>query len=65
MTCMLTGALKFIVGGREVVVRGGDVLQIPSWVEHEVEVLEDTTAIDVFSPVRQDWVDGTDDYFRR
>ena len=65
MTCLLSGALKFIAGGREVVVRAGDVLQIPSWLEHEVEVLEDASVMDVFSPVRQDWVDKTDDYFRR
>jgi len=33
--------------------------------EHEVHVLQDAYAIDVFSPVRQDWIDRTDDYFRR
>jgi len=27
--------------------------------------LEDSFVIDVFSPVRQDWIDKTDDYFRR
>lgn len=30
-----------------------------------VEVLEDCVAIDVFTPVRQDWIDGTDTYVRR
>lgn len=65
MTCLLRGVLKFLVDGREFVIRAGDVLQIPSWSEHSVEVLEDASAIDVFSPVRQDWVDKTDDYFRR
>ena len=29
------------------------------------EAVEDTLAIDVFSPVRQDWIDKTDTYFRR
>jgi quercetin dioxygenase-like cupin family protein len=65
ITQVLRGALKFAIDGREIVLREGDVLQIPSWIEHEVEVLEDTFAIDVFSPVRQDWIDKTDDYFRR
>ena len=65
ITQVLKGVLKFAIDGREIIMREGDVLQIPSWVEHEVEVLEDTFAIDVFSPVRQDWVDKTDDYFRR
>jgi quercetin dioxygenase-like cupin family protein len=60
---IVSGALKFKVSGQEIVVRGGEVIQIPSWVEHEVEILEDTIAIDVFSPVRQDWIDKRDSYF--
>lgn len=63
VTCVLSGALKFRFDGKEIVARGGDVVQIPSWAEHEVEILEDTIAIDVFSPVRQDWIDKTDKYF--
>ena len=35
-------------------------MQIPGNVAHEVEVLEDTIVVDVFSPVRQDWIDKTD-----
>jgi quercetin dioxygenase-like cupin family protein len=65
ITQVLTGALKFMIDGSEVVLRDGDVLQIPSWMEHEVQVLEDTLVIDVFSPLRQDWINKTDDYFRR
>ena len=40
-------------------------MQIPGFVAHEVEALEDSTALDIFSPIRQDWIDKTDDYFRR
>jgi len=40
-------------------------MQIPGNVPHGVDVLEDTLVIDVFSPVRQDWIDKTDTYFRR
>ena len=65
VSCVLSGALKFHFDGRELVVRSGEVVQIPGNVAHEVEVLEDTTVMDVFSPVRQDWLDGTDHYFRR
>jgi len=65
VTSVLSGALKFKFDGQEVVVRAGEVLQIPSWLEHEVDVLEDTVAVDVFSPVRQDWIDKTDTYFQR
>ena len=50
---------------RELPVREGEVLHIPSWVEHQAEALDDTFELDVFSPIRQDWLDHTDDYFGR
>ena len=65
LSIVLSGALRFVVGGEDIVVRAGEVLQLPGRLEHEVHVLEDALVIDVFSPVRQDWIDGTDDYFRR
>src|SRR5262249_1644484 len=65
ISTVLIGALRFTVGGKEVVVRAGESLQIPSWVEHGVDALEETDVIDVFSSIRQDWVDGTATYFTR
>src|SRR6476469_6884235 len=65
MTYILQGALRFLVDGEEVVVREGEVLLIPSWVEHQAEALDDTLTLDIFSPIRHDWLNGTDDYFRR
>jgi len=65
VTNVLSGRLKFLVDGQEIIVGPGEVAQIPSWIAHEVHVLEDATVIDVFSPIRQDWIDKTDDYFRR
>ena len=62
---IVTGALKFIVDGSNIIVRSGEVLQIPPNVPHAAEAIEDTLAIDVFTPVRQDWVDRTDTYFQR
>ncbi len=67
-TYILEGALRFWIGedGSEVLdVRAGEVLHIPSNVPHRAEALEDTLDVDVFSPPRQDWLDKTDDYFRR
>jgi quercetin dioxygenase-like cupin family protein len=63
MSYVLQGALRFWIGGEEITVREGEVLHIPSWVEHQAEALEDTFELDVFSPIRQDWLDHTDDYF--
>jgi len=63
---ILQGALHFWIGedeSEEVVVRAGEVLHIPSNVPHKAKALEDTIDLDVFTPVRQDWLDGTDTYF--
>jgi quercetin dioxygenase-like cupin family protein len=57
MTYILQGALKVLVGGEEVMVREGEVLHIPSGTPHQAEALEDTFELDVFSPVRQDWIE--------
>src|ERR671918_2145616 len=64
MTYILQGALRFLVGGEDITVREGEVLHIPSRVEHQAEALEDTFELDLFSPIRQDWLDGTDSYFQ-
>ena len=65
LTYVLTGALKFTLDGRDVTVRAGELLRIPSWMPHSAEAVEDTFELDLFSPIRQDWIDGTDDYFRK
>ena len=64
MTYVLQGALKFLIGGEEITVREGEVLHIPSGIPHQAEALDDTFELDLFSPIRTDWLDGTDDYFR-
>ena len=63
MTYVLQGALRFLVGGEEITVREGDVLYIPAGVAHQAEAIDDTFEMDIFSPIRQDWLDGTDSYF--
>ena len=65
ISIVLSGVLLFRINGVETIVKAGEVMQIPANVAHEVEVLEDTLAVDVFSPVRQDWIDKTDSYFNR
>jgi quercetin dioxygenase-like cupin family protein len=63
ITYVLQGALRFLIDGEQITVREGEVLVIPSWVEHQAEALDDTFELDVFSPIRQDWLDKTDSYF--
>lgn len=42
----------------------GEVVLIPGGVTHSAEMPEDTVAMDLFSPPRQDWIDKTDRYWR-
>jgi quercetin dioxygenase-like cupin family protein len=68
ITYVLEGALQLHLGAngeREVIVRAGEVLVIPSYLPHSAVALEDTLDVDVFNPPRQDWLAGTDAYLRR
>jgi quercetin dioxygenase-like cupin family protein len=62
---IVEGSLKFWVGGEELVLRAGELIVIPPNVPHKALALEDTLDIDIFSPIRQDWLDHTDTYFHR
>jgi quercetin dioxygenase-like cupin family protein len=67
ITYILEGALRFWLGPlgeQEITVRAGEVLVIPSNLEHRALALEDTLDVDVFNPPRQDWLNGTDAYLR-
>ena len=59
------GALKFNLDGQEILVSAGQALAIPSEVPHGVEAMEDTVVMDLFTPRRQDWIDGDDSYLRK
>jgi len=65
LSYVLEGALKFELEGKEVVVRKGEVLLIPSHVPHSAVAVEDFFGLDVFSPIRLDWLTGKDNYLRR
>ena len=65
ITYIMEGALKFQLEGKEVIVRKGEVLRIPSNVPHRAIALEDTLDLDIFSPIRTDWLTKDDAYLRR
>ncbi|PYQ12212.1 MAG: cupin domain-containing protein [Acidobacteria bacterium] len=67
ITYILEGALRLWIGEpeQEVTLEPGRFVVIPPHVPHRAEALEDTVDVDVFSPIRQDWLDGTDTYFQR
>jgi len=65
ITYILEGALQFQLEGKEIVVAKGEVLRIPSNVPHRAVALEDTLDLDIFSPIRHDWLTKDDAYLRR
>lgn len=59
-----SGAMQFLLGSKEVIVRAGEALVIPGDLPHSATALEDTIGIDFFTPPRQDWIDSDDSYLR-
>jgi len=62
---ILSGALRFSIEGKEIVLRAGEFLFIPPHVPHAALALEDCLAIDTFTPPREDWINKTDQYLRK
>jgi quercetin dioxygenase-like cupin family protein len=65
VTTLESGRLACRMAGREIVLEAGHMLVIPPDLPHEVEALEDSFAIDVFAPRREDWIRGDDAYLRK
>jgi quercetin dioxygenase-like cupin family protein len=61
---LLEGRLRFDFDTEQVIVGAGEVMQIDSQRPHRVEALEDSLALDIFQPVREDWLRGEDSYLR-
>ena len=59
------GKKVFFMEGDEVEVNAGEMLNIPPHIPHKVEALEDSVAIDLFAPARDDWQRGDDAYLRQ
>ena len=65
-TYVIEGALRFRIGeggAEEIDVCAGEVLVIPPDVAHEAYALGKTLVLDIFSPPRQDWLEGRDAAF--
>jgi hypothetical protein len=54
--CSRSEALS--IGAEEYQAQGGDSWCISGGVEHGADILEDSVAIEVFSPVREDYLPG-------
>jgi quercetin dioxygenase-like cupin family protein len=54
---LASGRFRFRLGDRWLEMEAGDSWSVPGGVEHEVHVIEDSVAIDVFSPPREEYRD--------
>ena len=53
---LVSGSIRLFIGGDAFDVGPGDSWCIPGGVEHGAEILVDSVAIEVFSPVREDYL---------
>jgi quercetin dioxygenase-like cupin family protein len=53
---VISGRMIFTIGDERFEAEPGDSWNIPSNVEHDVDILEDTVVIEVFSPAREDYL---------
>jgi quercetin dioxygenase-like cupin family protein len=53
---LVGGKMQLFIGGEDYEVQPGDSWTIPAGVEHGATIVEDSVAIEVFSPVREDYL---------
>ena len=58
---LIKGRLRLWIGEQEWEVHPGDAWCIPMNVEHGAQVLEESVAVEVFSPAREDYLPKSDD----
>jgi quercetin dioxygenase-like cupin family protein len=59
MTLVERGRVRFFIEGEERTAGPGDVLQFPSNIEHGATMMdEEVVLVDVFTPVREDFLEG-------
>lgn len=53
---VISGSYKLKFGGQEYSLSSGDTYSIPANAEHSIEIIEAGEVVDVFSPMRQDYL---------
>ena len=53
---VISGKYKLKFGGEEYLLSEGDTYSIPANVEHSIEIIEAGEVVDVFTPIRQDYL---------
>jgi quercetin dioxygenase-like cupin family protein len=57
---IVSGHIRVTCQGRIVDMRAGDSFVVPSGVEHQVTAITEAVTVDVFSPCREEFLDGRD-----
>jgi quercetin dioxygenase-like cupin family protein len=68
ITQVISGRMRFVFGddrGQTQEFGPGDVVVIPSNLPHEALAIGDVEEMDMWTPRRDDWLDGTDAYLRQ
>lgn len=65
ITTLHAGRMQFNLEGKQVILEPGESLQIPSHLPHSAVALEDSVIFEVFSPPRQDWINGETGYSKK
>jgi len=53
---VITGQYRLIFDNKEYIITKGDSYSIPANIDHSMEIIEAGEVIDVFTPVRQDYL---------
>ena len=53
---LVSGKMKISIGKKDYVVSPGDSWVIPGSTEHGADIIEDSVAVEVFTPVREDYL---------
>lgn len=56
MTYILKGKFEFEKGSEKIIVTEGETLYFPSNIEHGVLCLEEGSLLDIFNPIREDFL---------
>ena len=63
---ILKGSVRATIGDTVFIIKAGDVVLIPANVPHSFTSLEEGTIdLDFFAPRREDWLNGTANYFKK
>ena len=68
ITQVISGRMRFVFGddrGKTQEYGPGDVVVIPPNLPHEALAIGDVEEMDMWTPRRDDWLDGTDAYLRQ